>query len=177
METNNSAWLCRIGSHACKHHIIPEEMSLELSMFVSLVLWLAFAFLEGKQEAFWFHIQDFDRPFPSNPHVAFTIRRAIVLTLCSLLVFSNADSQEVVESVFGIIVSTACNIMVFPMVHDGSYYEFRNFYNGEIYPFGWRSNPVYPKNSVAAKFSLRFSQRTVFFILGLLLFGAFNIFA
>ena len=142
-------------------------MSAEISVSLSWALWCLFAFFEGRQEAFWFHIQDFDKPFPRNPHVTFTLRRMCVLILSMLFVYEAGCDSSLVESLSAICVAFCAQLFAFPFFHDGSYYMMRNVYNSDVYHLGWFSNPIYAKDDMSAKFSLNHHVRSALFIVSL----------
>jgi len=137
---------------------------MEISMLIPHALWLLFSFFEGKQEAFWFHMQDFNRASPRNPHVEFTLRRAVVLLLCMVVAAQSIDlTGPIVIPLIVFLLGLMCS---FPMVHDGAYYATRNTYNSNIYKDKWASNPIYPKGDMAAKFSLPWPVRSALFVIG-----------
>lgn len=101
---------------------------------ISFLLWIVFAILEGRREAYYFSmkvkavVSTSIQSIVGNEHILFTIQRSVVLLILFLCTLS-----------YGWICST-CTVMAcifaFPFLHDGEYYETRNLLDG-IYPLKW----------------------------------------
>lgn len=95
-------------------------MSIAISI-ITLLCWCAYALMEGNREAFIFHSINVDKHSGRKLHILWTIQRALVITLVALLCWR---------------VAIAC-ALVFPFLHDGSYYSSRNDFDKSVYPHRW----------------------------------------
>lgn len=115
-------------------------------------MWWAFVVTSSMMEAAMFHQI---RP-QHNPK----IDEHVLLTAMRIVVFFG---------MFGVTLKAAklalMFAMMFPLVHDGVYYQMRHYFDKGVYPLGWRSDST----TTDAKFSFVLTDRIVLFVLGLIL--------
>jgi hypothetical protein len=117
----------------------------------SFFMWAFFAIGSGVVEAFFFHVADYKRLSHAN-----TVYGDVhgYLNIVRIFVFLG---------MVPFAMSIPC-IMVFPFIHDGAYYSFRNVMDRNIYPDRWRTNM---SSDTTAMISLNIKTRSFLFAFGL----------
>ncbi len=115
-----------------------------------LLVWAAFCISCGVVEAFLFHSADYKKLESANfrygdIHGYLNILRGVAMI-------------GIIHPLFYIPA-----LFIFPYLHDGAYYTFRNVMHNEVYPDRWNT---YAANNTTAKISLNRPQRTGLFIAG-----------
>jgi hypothetical protein len=118
---------------------------------ISLLVWLAFCFASGIIEAYFFHVADYSKLNHANTvygdvHGYLNILRIIVAV--GVLPVS-------------MYIPSVC---VFPYIHDGAYYSFRNVMDRNVYPERWKTER---SMDTTAMISLKFKSRVTLFGAGL----------
>lgn len=126
-----------------------------------VILFAGYAFMEGEREADYFHFRWFkeDQEVPDE-HVRFMLQRILVALLatgCACLQWGW----------FGLLLLPLI-ALVFPFMHDGSYYMKRHELDETVYKKGWWDNTT----SSSAKMSIGPKLRTAMFAVGLALSAA-----
>jgi hypothetical protein len=126
-----------------------------------LLIWAIIAIVSGSAEAVLFHKNngaslDFKYRTGFDIHVAFTAIRAVIVLVLAMFVE---------HWILFILISA----LVFPFLHDGFYYQVRNWLSkGRVYPVGFFDQST----TTTAIFSLGIFWRIILFV-----FGAGMIFA
>jgi hypothetical protein len=126
-----------------------------VSSIVIVLLWIAYAILEGKREAYYYDSQMRSDITHKNIHWIYFIQRGIVILMVSLAMHS--------------ILLPITLIAVFSLFHDGFYYIERNKIDARIYPKRFRDE----SNKSTAYFEFTFADRVAFCIGGLISFTAY----
>jgi hypothetical protein len=130
--------------------------SIELTYALMWVLSIAYIVVSAKTEAVLFnnHIilarKEDNKPY-KDEHYWFIIQRTVVF-LIAFVAFS-IPVYLITAAVYGLI---------FPFIHDGFYYYFRNKLNPEVYPLGFIDH----SETTDAKISFRFIERLILFVCG-----------
>ena len=120
-----------------------------------LVFWIAYALLEGRREAYYFHYANRSgKSMQHELHPLFFLQRMLV----SLIIFIILPLKKA-------IVMLLVFALVFSWFHNGMYYFTRNRLDEKVYKKGWTDNSI----SSTAKLDFDFYSRTTQLFLGILL--------
>lgn len=116
---------------------------------IATICFIAFSILCGYLEAyFWAARPKVDQRWS---HIMLTVLRAVVAI--PILYYEGWLN----------VLSLMC---LFPLLHDGAYYQTRNHINPNIYPKGWKDEST----TTGALISLSFTNRVILAVVGIILF-------
>lgn len=127
---------------------------------IILVAWNLFSLLEGFREAFYFHNRMNNNSGNRDKyeiHPYFAAERSIFLIVAALTLVQNY-SMWMSSSM---ILSMMC---IFPFLHDGMYYRYRNVLDKRLYSKRWWDQST-TSTAVLTRFFNPLS-RTLFFVIG-----------
>lgn len=127
-----------------------------ISVFL-ILLWIGYSILEGIKEGYLYAYRDPDDDgYDMDLHGIFFEQRVIVSSMIVLPMFFY------ISWYLPLIFLTA-NAMIFPLLHDGFYYETRkDLSDGKIYPKGF----LMDGNQSTAKISIKSSFGRIFLAMG-----------
>lgn len=100
-----------------------------------LILWILYAFLEGKREAiFWHHrikSSDYQKFKSKDRHPMFMLQRGMVLLLGGIATYYMSDSIILTSYIF------VMNMLLFSFFHNGAMYSERNNMSNTTYMKRW----------------------------------------
>tara|TARA_R110000868_G_scaffold203969_8_gene451963 strand:- start:3026 stop:3466 length:441 start_codon:yes stop_codon:yes gene_type:complete len=132
---------------------------------IILILFIIYSAFEGWREAIYWHVKGGSRYYDWFPkveeHVIFTIQRAIVIIMGSILLFFTGMTW------YWCVASIIGYALTFSFIHNGAMYLTRNNLDNTVYPKRWMAQST---SSVAktTKFMTP-TSRTIQFVFGILI--------
>ncbi len=123
---------------------------------LTLIIFLIYAFIEGKREGYYFHYKW--KVLTVNlhdEHKMFTIQRSLVVLGMSMIGYPLIG--------WYCLLSILSMALCFSYIHNGAYYGMRNKLDSNIYPLGF----ITSNNTSTAKISMSYVTRTVLAVIGI----------
>lgn len=115
---------------------------MELKLY-PIAAFLLFAFLDGFKDAYFFHYEILVDPIKKPLHALLTAHRWI---FGALIAWITLDWMFCLSLV-----------LLFPLIHDGVYYQYRHKLTPSIYPLGWRDDSDTDRSWLNISFFFRIS--------------------
>lgn len=140
-------------------------MGLQVIQVVFLfILWLLFAFVDGRRDAYYYHLLMTYNNKPLNDlHPLFTFQRSIFATVLCICFFLFTDHYILGWHLLKVVFFGISLILSFSLLHNGSYYMKRNDLNTNVYRMRFTDSST----TSTSEIELGYKERRNLFLIGI----------